>query len=159
MEWTIKEAAEKTGIPAETLRYYDKEGIVSPKRSENGYRQYSDNDISALKNVIVMKYAHFSLAEMKIIEELSMHTPGADCNKISRGILNAKIAELRQAICNYDKIVTFMEELMQMIGSVDSYITNKDRIDALISQIFDGIRSDSLSPVESQPILNRNEVE
>lgn len=159
MELTIKETSEKTGIPADTLRYYDKEGIVSPKRSENGYRQYSDNDISALKNVIVMKYAHFSLTEMKRIEELFTHSPSADCNKISRDILNTKIAELRQAICNYNKIVTFMEELMQMIGSVDSYITNKDRIDAFISQIFDDIRSDSLFPVTTPPVLNRNEVE
>lgn len=159
MEWTIKQTAEKMGIPADTLRYYDKEGIISPKRSENGYRQYSDNDISTLKNIIVMRYAHFSLAEMKSIEELFKHAPSVDCNKISRGFLNAKITELRQAICNYQKIVTLMEELIQMIGSVDAYITNKDRIDAFISQIFDDIRGGSVIRVASPPTLNRNEVE
>ena len=140
MGWTIKQTTEKTGIPADTLRYYDKEGLVSPKRHENGYRQYDDSDVTFLKNIIVMKYAHFSLAEIKRMEELYTREPSASCNEISKGILHSKITELRQAILNYQKIVALMEELLQMIDSTDAYVANEEKIDEFISQIFDDIR-------------------
>ena len=159
MGWTIKQTVEKTGISADTLRYYDREGIVSPKRNANGYRQYSDNDISILKNIIVMKYAHFSLAEMKSIEALFKRDPSANCNEICKGILNSKITELRQTIYNYQKIVTLMEALLPMIDSVESYQANGERIDEFISQIFDDIRNDSLSLHALPPLSNRNEVQ
>lgn len=157
MGWTIKQTTEKTGISADTLRYYDKESIVSPKRNENGYRQYNDNDISILKNIVVMKYAHFSLAEIKSMEELFNREPGANCNEICKGILDSKITELRQAICNYQKIAKLMEELLSMIDSVDSYLANEERIAEFIGQIFDDIRNDSLCSFASLPASSRNE--
>lgn len=159
MGWTIKQTADKTGLPADTLRYYDKEGLVSPKRSGNGYRQYDDSDISMLKNTIVMKYAHFSLAEMKSIEALFNRNPSTKCNEICKDIFNSKITELRQVIDNYQKIVTLMEELLQMIDSAESYHANEERIDAFIGQIFDDIRNDRLSLQTSSPLSHRNGVQ
>ena len=152
MGWTIKRTADITGIPADTLRYYDKEGIVSPKRHENGYRLYDENDISSLKNIIIMKYAHFTLAEMKRMEEIFNLEPTGNCNDICRGILNAKVTDLKQAICNYQKIVALMEELLSMVDSADSYIANRKQVDEFINQIFEDIRSDSLfTPLDGQP--------
>ena len=140
MGWTIKQTAERTGVPADTLRYYDKEGILSPGRHENGYREYEENDIAILKNIIVMKYAHFSIAEMKRMEEIFTRDPSADCNEVCRRILGAKIIELKQAIGNYQKIVALMEELLPMIDSTDSYVANKGKVDEFINQIFEDIR-------------------
>ena len=65
MDFTVKQIAELTGVTADTLRYYDKEGIVSPKRHENGYRYYDEKDVKALKYLVVLKYAQFSLAEVR----------------------------------------------------------------------------------------------
>jgi DNA-binding transcriptional MerR regulator len=132
---------EKTGISADTLRYYEKEGLLSPKRSENGYRQYDDDDITILKNIIVMKYAHFTLNEMKSMEEMYARNPSANCNEICQGILNSKVTELRQVICNYQKIVLLLEELLKMIGGVEAYLANKERVDEFIQQIFDDIQN------------------
>lgn len=157
MEWTIKQTSEKTGLSTDTLRYYDKEGILSPRRSQSGYRLYNDKDISSLKNLVVMKYAHFSLAEIKHMEDLFNREPSADCNEISKGILEAKITELRQIIYNYQKIAALMEELLPMIDSVESYQDNGELIDGFISQIFDGIRNDSLSLHSSSALSNRKE--
>ena len=39
MAWSITQMAQMSGIPTDSLRYYDKLGIVSPKRAENGYRR------------------------------------------------------------------------------------------------------------------------
>jgi len=159
MGWTIKQTAEKTGISPDTLRYYDKEGIVSPKRYENGYRQYNDNDITSLKNVIVMKYAHFTLAEMKSMEELLTCDPSTNCTELCTHILKSKITELRRAICNYQKIVMLMEELLSMANGVDHVQVNQEEIDRFISQVFDDIRSDTIFSSDPLHVLNRKEVE
>ncbi len=50
--YTIKHAAELTGVPVATLRAWEKRyGIVSPTRSDNGYRVYSDADVDALRSM------------------------------------------------------------------------------------------------------------
>ncbi|MUT68557.1 MerR family DNA-binding transcriptional regulator [Paenibacillus sp. NEAU-GSW1] len=43
MEYTIKQVSERTQLPASTLRYYDKEGLMPLlKRTDRGTRKYSD---------------------------------------------------------------------------------------------------------------------
>jgi len=141
MRFTIRQTAARTGIPPDTLRYYDKEGIVSPKRHQNGYRCYDEKDIAALQNVVVMKYAHFTIAEMKSMEELFARDPSADCSEVVKGILQAKIAGLTRAIDNYRKIVDLMEQLLSMVDGVEPYRGSEEQIDAFIGRIFDDIRS------------------
>jgi len=142
MKWTIKEIAEATGLSADTLRYYEKEGMVSPKRHENGYRYYDESDLMILKNIVVMKYAHFTLAEMKSMEELYAQEPNTECNEIVKRILNAKITELNHAILNYQKIVALMETMLPMVESASTYQINEGRIDEFIDQIFNDIQNE-----------------
>jgi len=132
MNYTVKQVSEKIGVSMDTLRYYDKEGILSPLRSENGYRQYDENDILLLKNIIVMKYAHFTLGEMKDMERLFSLEPTMDCNEISRSILEAKVKQLKQRILNYKNIVSLIENLLSMVDSHDAFIENKDKVDEYI---------------------------
>lgn len=154
MEWTIKQTTAITGLPADTLRYYEKEDLVSPKRRENGYRYYDEQDITALKNIVVMKYAHFTIAEMKSMEELYVQNPSMECSEISKRILSAKIIELNQAILNYQKVVMLMEELLTKADSSDPYKANAEQIDGFISQIFDDIQSGSIfSSLDMPPTL------
>jgi methylmalonyl-CoA mutase cobalamin-binding subunit len=50
--YTIKHAAELTGVPVATLRAWEKRyGVVSPARSDNGYRVYSDADVDAFRTM------------------------------------------------------------------------------------------------------------
>jgi len=140
MKWTIKQTTEQTGLSADTLRYYDKEGILSPKRHENGYRYYDEADIMILKNIVVMKYARFSLAEMKHMEELFAQEPNMACHEINKQVFQAKIAELNQTIGNYQKIICLMNELLSMIDNTEVYLRNKGEIAEFINQIFEDIR-------------------
>ena len=39
------------GLSKYTLRYYEKEGLITPQRDDNGYRHYSDEDLQTLKLV------------------------------------------------------------------------------------------------------------
>ena len=43
--YTIQDVSKKTGLSAHTLRYYEKEGLITGvERSQRGYRQYTDED-------------------------------------------------------------------------------------------------------------------
>ncbi|HDU1165453.1 TPA: MerR family transcriptional regulator, partial [Listeria monocytogenes] len=68
-QWTVKEMAAYVGISADTLRYYEKNKIIVPNRLENGYRVYNTEHLLELKFILVMKYARFSLSEIKLMME------------------------------------------------------------------------------------------
>ncbi|MEG0276206.1 MAG: MerR family transcriptional regulator [Coprobacillus sp.] len=54
-------------ITKHTLIYYEKEGLVSPQRDENGYRNYRKKDIEDLKMVIMLRTMDVSIEEIKLI--------------------------------------------------------------------------------------------
>ena len=41
----IRDLEQQTGLDRATIRYYEKEGLLNPHRTENGYRDYSDTDL------------------------------------------------------------------------------------------------------------------
>ena len=48
---TIKEIETLSGLPRANIRYYESEGLIAPKRAENGYREYSQADAEVLLRV------------------------------------------------------------------------------------------------------------
>ncbi len=62
---TIKEVGEQLGLSRATIRFYEKENLITPKRSGNTYREYSEEDIAVLKKIIVLRKLGFSVAEIK----------------------------------------------------------------------------------------------
>lgn len=61
---TIKELEEKLGIPRATIRYYEKEKLIAPKRNDNSYRDYTEEDIKRLKEIIIFRKIGFSVSEV-----------------------------------------------------------------------------------------------
>ena len=66
MTYTIKEASDITGIPATTLRYYDKEGILPfLERKESGHRMFSEQDLSMLRIIECLKCTGMSIKDIR----------------------------------------------------------------------------------------------
>ena len=62
---TIGEAADLLGVTRKALRHYEKLGLVTPDRSENGYRQYGPEDILRLQRVRQLQSLGLSLSRIK----------------------------------------------------------------------------------------------
>lgn len=61
----IKEAEELTGISRQNIRYYEKMGLLNPKRDAgNGYRKYDEEDIERLKVILLFRKLDMPLEEI-----------------------------------------------------------------------------------------------
>lgn len=71
MVYTVKKLAELAGISVRTLHYYDDVGLLKPKfRSANGYRQYGEEAVVRLQQIMFFRELDFSLDEIgKIISQ------------------------------------------------------------------------------------------
>jgi len=58
---TIKEVEQILWIPRATVRFYEKEGIIEPKREKNGYCDYSQTDVVRLKKIIILRKIDLSV--------------------------------------------------------------------------------------------------
>lgn len=66
MDYSIKQVAARTNLPASTLRYYDKSGLMPLlKKTEYGTRKYSEMDICWLELVCCLKDSGMSLDDIK----------------------------------------------------------------------------------------------
>lgn len=79
MEFKIGKLAEVTGINVDTLRYYEKRGLVQPvERRRSGYRIYNDESIKEVEFVKRAQALGFSLPEIRKIIEIDKHTGSID---------------------------------------------------------------------------------
>ena len=63
----IQELENELNISRANIRFYEKEGLLNPARKENGYRDYSDDDIAVLKKIIVYRKLGISVTDIKKI--------------------------------------------------------------------------------------------
>jgi DNA-binding transcriptional MerR regulator len=105
----IQELAEKTGLTAYTIRFYEKEGLLDSRhvrREDNNYRNYSDEAIERLKLVKKLQGVGCSLAELKDIFQ------DHDANTRT----NLQVIEwIRQKICEVERK---KDEYDQMLGTL-----------------------------------------
>ena len=71
MSYTISEAAEKVGIPATTIRYYDKEGLLPNIKRKNGIRVFEDMDLRLMGLLTCLKNTGMPIKRIRDYVELT----------------------------------------------------------------------------------------
>nr|WP_315395797.1 Cu(I)-responsive transcriptional regulator [uncultured Duganella sp.] len=98
----IGQAASASGVSAKMIRYYESIALIPPgRRSDSGYRIYSDNDLHALRFVKRARTLGFSLDRIRELLSLwqNKERASADVKRIALGHvdeLNERIAELTE---------------------------------------------------------------
>ena len=72
--FSIAVAAELTGLHPQTLRIYEREGLVDPARSAGGTRRYSTGDIDRLHQIMALTADGLNLAGVRRVLELQEQT-------------------------------------------------------------------------------------
>ncbi|MGI6040101.1 MAG: MerR family transcriptional regulator, partial [Eubacteriales bacterium] len=73
---TIKEIEELTGLARANIRFYEREGLISPERMSNGYRNYSDDDLQELLRIKLLRSLNVSIDEIKSLQNGSLSLDG-----------------------------------------------------------------------------------
>lgn len=65
---TIKEIEDSSGMSRANIRFYESEGLLSPERGANGYRNYSEHDLETLTRIKLLRTLHISLENIRALQ-------------------------------------------------------------------------------------------
>ena len=63
----INEVCNLTGLTKKAISYYEKQGLLKPKKSNNGYREYSEEDIALLNEISLYRKLDIAIKDIKVI--------------------------------------------------------------------------------------------
>lgn len=90
----ISELANATGVEIETIRYYEKQGLLAaPVRQENGYRLYAAEHLERLSFIRHCRALDMPLAEVRRLLDFVLH-PNQDCGDVNQ-LVDAQISRVR----------------------------------------------------------------
>lgn len=92
---TIKEVEALTGIPKPNIRFYEKEGLLTPDRSSNNYRTYGDGEVERLRRIRILRLMGFTVAQIRLM----MEQPGQ-----TRPLMEARADEIRREMAELDAV-------------------------------------------------------
>lgn len=97
---TIKEIENLTEMNRANIRFYEREGLIEPKRMDNGYRDYSHDDLQILLRIKLLRSLHISVEEIKAIKEGSKDLMDTMSNQILKLDQDKKDVSYAQNVCS-----------------------------------------------------------
>lgn len=108
----IGEVARRVGILIDTVRYYERNGLLPPPaRRASGYRDYHDSDIARLNFVLRAKALGFTLIEIRELLDLSDAAEG-DMGNI-RELAASKLQDIEQRIGQLARVRDALKGLVE----------------------------------------------
>ncbi|NNF28951.1 MAG: heavy metal-responsive transcriptional regulator, partial [Gemmatimonadetes bacterium] len=138
----IGELAQATGVGVETLRFYEREGVLpDPGRNVSGYRLYDDDALRRVRFVLRAKALGFSLSETKELLGLRV-SPGVSCEEVRRAA-GAKLSDVERRIEELRGMQSVLAELIEACAA--EHRTD----DCPILDALDDARGDSAMETEA----------
>ena len=105
------ELAKQAGVNVETLRFYEREGLLAePPRRASGYREYPTDTVQRIRFIQRAKELGFTLREIKGLLEFRVD-PGTTCAEVKEQAAE-KVAAVKQKISDLKKIERALNKLM-----------------------------------------------
>lgn len=135
----ISQISKKYGLSLDTLRFYEKCGVLVPERLTNGYRSYQEIHEQKIKLIICLKNTGFTLEEIKQLIELGIKPPSEECNIISNQLIDKKIEMINQQI----KLLVYGKDTLQDVKKYikdNSFVKNQGIIQDMIENLYKLLR-------------------
>jgi MerR family transcriptional regulator/heat shock protein HspR len=121
--YVISVAAELAGMHPQTLRIYERRGLVQPARTEGGNRRYSDADIEVLRRISELAESGLNLEGIRRVMELEAENERlkAELADVRREAERAatrardagKLVPLKQTLAVFGETPSFLQELQR----------------------------------------------
>lgn len=98
----IGTAADQANLPPKTIRYYEEIGLVTPSRAENGYRDYSENDVHRLRFLQRSRSLGFTIDECRLL--LSLYDDKNRASADVKAVALEKVTEIDRKIAELQSL-------------------------------------------------------
>ncbi len=112
----IQTIEEKTGLDRATIRYYEQEGLIKPKRLQNGYRDYSEKNLQDLQKVKLLRQLGLSLEAILQLME------GKDD---LRSVIENQLVVLKDYKARVENAETICKMILQDKVTYETIVPNK----------------------------------
>lgn len=114
MVLTIGKVASQAGVNIETIRYYERRGLLAePPRTASGYRQYAADAIGRLRFIKRAQELGFSLEEIRDLLELRLHRASEKACETVASKTQQKITLIDRKLAQLGRMRTSLERLAQ----------------------------------------------
>lgn len=108
--FTIGQVAKQSGVGIETIRFYEREGVIpKPSRTASGYRQYGGDIVKRLHFIRRAQELGFSLKEIAQLIALRV-TPKSNCSEVKKRAL-AKLEDINRKIADLQRMQEMLNEV------------------------------------------------
>lgn len=113
----IKDAAEHSGLPAKTIRYYEQIGLIAPLRAENGYRRFCDQDVHNLTFIARARSLGFSVEDCRALLALYADTSRASADV--KALAAARLEDIDAKLASLNAMRATLAGLMEFCSGDD----------------------------------------
>lgn len=125
---TIGQVAKLAGVGVETIRFYEREGLLNkPKRKESGYRMFGPDVVSRIQFIKSVKELGFSLREIRELLFLRADSRGTAAEVKRR--IDLKIDQIDRRISDLKKVRTALAQISRSAGKAP--LTESPLLDVL----------------------------
>lgn len=112
-DMTISQAARAAGVKVETVRYYERRGLIArpPKPVDGGFRRYATSTVRCIHFIKDAQSIGFSLAEISKLLSLRVQ-PDATCRDVRR-LAEQKRVEVQERLTQLQRIADVLDELIE----------------------------------------------
>lgn len=123
---TIKEVVEISGLSHDTLRYYEKQGLIGPiDKTSGGIRDYSEEDLRRIKFVKCMRSAEIPVDVLR--EYIKLYDQGDDTFEERKKLLENQREILKGKIEDMQKAYELLNDKVDLFynGKIDEYFKKR----------------------------------
>jgi MerR family transcriptional regulator, copper efflux regulator len=106
----VGEAAEFSGFSAKTIRYYEDIGLIAPTRAQNGYRNYSDQDLHRLLFLKRARNLGFTIGDCRHL--MALYDDRARASQDVRRIASAHVAVIDEKLHELQSMRATLQRLI-----------------------------------------------
>ena len=121
MAHTPAETAQRTGLSIDTLRYYEREGLLGPVgRTSGGHREYAEGDLAWLGIVTCLRDAGLGIADLREFTRLLREEPGeaGDAGEARVEFLRRRRADLTERRHTLDAAIRVLDGKIEHFSPV-----------------------------------------